>query len=65
MTYAERAGSTHVLHLHGQLNLMRSVANRRHLRYDCPDDLRVGDFAPDGHQLRPHIVWFGGRSAGH
>ena len=54
----ERAGSTKVLHLHGMLNLARSVANDTAV-YDCPGDINVGDLAPDGHQLRPHIVWFG------
>ncbi|MBJ6109819.1 NAD-dependent deacylase [Hymenobacter sp. BT523] len=54
----ERAGSSHVLHLHGMLNQMRSVANDTAV-YDCPGDIRLGDLAPDGQQLRPHIVWFG------
>jgi hypothetical protein len=27
--------------------------------FDCPGDIKIGDLAPDGHQLRPHIVWFG------
>ena len=54
----ERAGSTNVLHLHGMLNQMRSVADET-TAYDCPGDIHVGDLAPDGHQLRPHIVWFG------
>ena len=48
----ERAGSTHVLHLHGELTKGRSDRN--------PDLIvEVGDKAPDGTQLRPHIVWFG------
>jgi len=54
----ERAGSTHVLHLHGMLNEMRSVADEATVYY-CDDDINVGDLAPDGSQLRPHIVWFG------
>lgn len=54
----ERAGSASVLHLHGMLNQMRSVASDTTV-YDCPGDIRLGDLAPDGHQLRPHIVWFG------
>ncbi|RZK61893.1 MAG: NAD-dependent deacylase [Hymenobacter sp.] len=53
----ERAGSTHVLHLHGMLRQMRSV--KGDTVYDCPGDIEVGDLAPDGGQLRPHIVWFG------
>ncbi|MBD2767983.1 NAD-dependent deacylase [Hymenobacter sp. BT664] len=54
----ERAGSTAVIHLHGMLNQMRSVADEQTV-YDCPGDIQLGDLAPDGHQLRPHIVWFG------
>lgn len=54
----ERAGSTQVLHLHGMLNKMRSVKSETAI-FDCPGDIAVGDLAPDGGQLRPHIVWFG------
>ena len=54
----ERAGSTQVLHLHGMLRQMRSVKNETTI-YDCPGDIALGDLAPDGGQLRPHIVWFG------
>ena len=54
----ERAGSSEVIHLHGMLNQMRSVKNETTV-FACPGDIQVGDFAPDGGQLRPHIVWFG------
>ena len=54
----ERAGSSEVIHLHGMLNQMRSVKNETTV-FDCLGDIQVGDFAPDGGQLRPHIVWFG------
>ncbi len=54
----ERAGSSDVLHLHGMLNQMRSVGDETAV-YDCPGDISLGDLAPDGEQLRPHIVWFG------
>lgn len=54
----ERAGSSQVLHLHGMLNQMRSVADETTV-YNCPNNLNLGDLAPDGQQLRPHIVWFG------
>ncbi|MDX1906772.1 MAG: NAD-dependent deacylase [Bacteroidia bacterium] len=54
----EKAGSTHVLHLHGMLNKSRSIANKK-IIYDIEGDISIGDKAPDGHQLRPHIVWFG------
>lgn len=53
----ERAGSTNVLHLHGQILKMRSEKNER-LVYDITGDINLGDRAEDGAQLRPHIVWF-------
>ncbi|MEO6229202.1 MAG: Sir2 family NAD-dependent protein deacetylase [Ferruginibacter sp.] len=54
----ERAGSTKVLHLHGEIFLMRSVDDVRKV-YEIKGDIKLGDLAPDGAQLRPHIVWFG------
>ena len=55
----ERAGSTNVLHLHGELTKGRSDRNPN-LIVDIGDrDIKIGDKAPDGTQLRPHIVWFG------
>lgn len=54
----ERAGSNKVIHLHGELDKVRSVANSKQL-FKWDDNLSIGDFAPDGYQLRPHIVWFG------
>lgn len=55
----EKAGSTHVLHLHGELNKVRSVKDEN-LIYDIGDkSIEIGDVAKDGGQLRPHIVWFG------
>ncbi|MCD9574265.1 SIR2 family NAD-dependent protein deacylase [Flavobacterium soyae] len=54
----ERAGSTKVLHLHGELLKVRSTRNRD-LILDWSDDLLTGDLDENGHQLRPHIVWFG------
>jgi NAD-dependent deacetylase len=53
----ERAGSTKVLHLHGQILKMRSEKNER-LIYDITGNINIGDRAEDGAQLRPHIVWF-------
>ena len=53
----ERAGSSKVLHLHGQILKMRSEKNER-LVYDITHDINLGDRAEDGAQLRPHIVWF-------
>ena len=55
----EQAGSTQVLHLHGELTKARSDRNDD-LIIDIGDrDIHLGDKAPDGAQLRPHIVWFG------
>lgn len=54
----ERAGSTQVMHLHGQLRQVRSV-RFQNLVYSWDKDLNLGDLCERGHQLRPHIVWFG------
>jgi NAD-dependent deacetylase len=54
----ERAGSSHVIHLHGELLKVRSTENP-HLIYDWDQDLKLGDLSDDKAQLRPHIVWFG------
>lgn len=54
----ERAGSTKVLHLHGELLKVRSTQNKN-LIFDWTEDLFTGDLDTNGHQLRPHIVWFG------
>src|SRR6201990_748954 len=53
----ERAGSTKVMHLHGEIFKMRSERNHN-LLYDIRTDIKWGDLADDGQQLRPHIVWF-------
>ena len=55
----ERAGSTHVLHLHGELTKGRSDRNPNLIVEVGDKDIVLGDKAPDGTQLRPHIVWFG------
>ncbi len=54
----ERAGSTNVLHLHGEIFKMRSVADED-TYFEIRGDIHLGDGAADGAQLRPHIVWFG------
>lgn len=54
----ERAGSTHVLHLHGELLKARSTRNEL-LVYEWKNDIAIGDKCELGSQLRPHIVWFG------
>lgn len=53
----ERAGSTNVLHLHGEILKMRSEKDHE-LVYEIRGDIKLGDKADDGQQLRPHIVWF-------
>ncbi|HCY90217.1 MAG TPA: NAD-dependent protein deacylase, partial [Chitinophagaceae bacterium] len=55
----ERAGSSRVLHLHGEIFKMRSSAgpDYRHIT-DIRGDIKLGDLAPDQTQYRPHIVWF-------
>ena len=53
----ERAGSTKVLHLHGEILKMRSEKNES-LIYEFKNDIKLGDLANDGAQLRPFIVWF-------
>ena len=53
----ERAGSTKVLHLHGEIFKMRSERDEE-LIYEIKGDINLGDCADDGCQLRPNIVWF-------
>ncbi|WKK67297.1 SIR2 family NAD-dependent protein deacylase [Lutimonas zeaxanthinifaciens] len=54
----ERAGSSKVVHLHGELLKARSTMDES-LVYDWEKDLITGDLCELGSQLRPHIVWFG------
>lgn len=54
----ERAGSTNVLHLHGEITKMRSERDDEKL-YPYVNDICLGDKALDGGQFRPHVVWFG------
>jgi len=53
----ERAGSTQIIHLHGEIFKMRSEKSNE-LVYPIYEDIKMGDYAEDGAQLRPHIVWF-------
>lgn len=57
----EKAGSSSVIHLHGELMKARSSINPDRIYLLNPDssDINVGDICDDGSQLRPHIVWFG------
>jgi len=54
----EKAGSTKVTHLHGELLKVRSTYNEN-IVLNLKKDLHLGDLGPDNKQLRPHIVWFG------
>jgi len=53
----ERAGSSNIIHLHGEIFKMRSEWDEE-LIYEIRDDIKIGDKAKDGAQLRPYIVWF-------
>lgn len=55
----ERAGSSNVLHLHGEIRKARSTNNPEVVVELPSTELVMGDAGPDGAQLRPHIVWFG------
>jgi len=55
----EKAGSTDVIHLHGELFKSRSTVDDK-LIYDIEGwELKMGDVCEKGYQLRPHVVWFG------
>ena len=55
----ERAGSTNIIHLHGELTKARSIADENTI-YDIGyGEINLGDTDKHGYQLRPHIVWFG------
>lgn len=54
----ERAGSSNVMHLHGELFKVRSIYDEFDVM-DWKKDLVLGDICKRGYQLRPHIVWFG------
>ena len=55
----ERAGSTQIIHLHGELTKICSTDRKRHIRDIGYKTFEFGDLAPDGQLLRPFIVWFG------
>ena len=54
----ERAGSSQIVHLHGELRKVRSYTNEK-IVLEWSKDLYLGDVDKNGDQLRPHIVWFG------
>jgi NAD-dependent deacetylase len=53
----ERAGSSHILHLHGEIFKMRSERDETIIA-EIKGDIKLGDLAEDGAQFRPYIVWF-------
>jgi NAD-dependent deacetylase len=55
----ERAGSTKILHLHGELTKARSTFDPSLISVIGFNDINAGDYCVKGSQLRPHIVWFG------
>jgi NAD-dependent deacetylase len=55
----ERAGSTRVIHLHGELTKARSTVDPTLIYEIGAGPIRMGDRCARGSQLRPHIVWFG------
>ncbi|WP_147676088.1 SIR2 family NAD-dependent protein deacylase [Algibacter pacificus] len=54
----ERAGSTNITHLHGELLKSRSSFDKTDIK-PCTTDIKIGDLCDKGYQIRPHIVWFG------
>lgn len=54
----ERAGSSKVIHLHGELLKARNTFDSNRI-YECVSDIKIGDKCEMGFQMRPHIVWFG------
>lgn len=57
----ERAGSTNVVHLHGEISKVKSSGPKAENTYyeQLHWEVKIGDVCPDGFQLRPHVVWFG------
>ena len=55
----EKAGSTNITHLHGELTKAKDIYNPDCIIDIGSKDIKLGDLSPDGNQLRPFIVWFG------
>jgi NAD-dependent deacetylase len=56
----ERANSKNTVHLHGELLKAKSTKDSNgNSIIECENDIIIGDLCVNGHQLRPHIVWFG------
>ncbi|MDX1651244.1 MAG: NAD-dependent deacylase [Brumimicrobium sp.] len=57
----ERAGSSNVIHLHGEISKVKSSGPSSEKKYYLQKnwEVKMGDLCPEGYQLRPHVVWFG------
>jgi len=57
----ERGGSKNIVHLHGEINKVKSSGPNAESKYFIQKDweVKIGDKCEDGYQLRPHVVWFG------
>lgn len=55
----EKAGSTNILHLHGEIRKAQSSLHPNLIYFVDGDTIRVGEKCEKGSQLRPHVVWFG------
>lgn len=57
----ERSGSTNVVHLHGEINKVKSSGPNAEKEYFTQEnwEVKIGDNCPEGYQMRPHVVWFG------
>lgn len=55
----ERAGSSHIIHVHGEIMKARSSVDENLLLPLTKDTIELGELCPHGSQLRPHVVWFG------
>ncbi|RUR36648.1 SIR2 family NAD-dependent protein deacylase [Vreelandella populi] len=55
----ERAGSHNVIHLHGELRKVRCCGQHEMISDIGINPQSIGDTCPDGHDMRPHVVWFG------
>jgi NAD-dependent deacetylase len=55
----ERAGSNHVLHLHGKITEAKSSGNEDIVKEIGYEDIKIGELCEEGYQMRPNIVWFG------
>ncbi len=57
--FHEKAGSSKIIHLHGELDKARSSVNPNLIYELNGKDIKIGDRCEEGSQLRPHVVWFG------